>query len=802
PTSIDAFVFGYLAPLIHGPASNSALARYASSRKNLCDFVNRILTVYLGDLAKDNDTTDSVSTTIPTTSNEDRLRDKVAVIAVGILTMCAYAYLSGLIRIEINQSVFDVDNLIENIAYKSTDGNVINENFDPSLLESKFRHAMSILQDYQVQTDQNIKHLEELCEKERNTWANSVAQLEELYQSTYTGQQELEMRISVISTKVIQIGHQLESKSNPRQQLIDARTTAKYLERFLDANDDVSLMFQDASKLEQAAHIIHQLYNVLQELPDEPKFIDAKTKVKERYLAIEEELLLEFSRAQVRNDKKAMKKYIKLLSKFKGHNDCIQNFITDCLKGYFDNPNIDIFNSIPQLFTKVSELINEIFDQPEKVTERLIITVYTEKLAPYVRDQLDPYVRNPDLDNMEKYLQTLYTLSKKATKLSNDLQTQKISDDPAFLHKLNQHVFKTYLKTYSKYEINCLEEKFQVHLERVESTGGQRRIKPTGLSITDIIQQRLLNTTDQVDESRFSPDLAAALLNDCKTAMNRITTLSEGLEAAENILQCFLRLLNALGNQHIETELQYSLQAIPGPEPKQEPDIRFFHAILQTNNSIQLIERYFVMDIAPLLLGTQQQAVLLQTKEKVFGQLEDLINIGIDKALLCIIGFVRNILNEQKRSDFKPESDLFISECSPICKRVVRSIDNQIVRLEQTADGKNLTSIFNEFGLRFHRLITDHVFKFEYNISGGLMMLQDISEYKKCSKKFRSSTVEQLFSILHALVNLLVVVPDNLRQVITEGHLASLTRDIIESFVQLRTDYKSARLHAMITTDQ
>jgi hypothetical protein len=44
-------------------------------------------------------------------------------------------------------------------------------------------------------------------------------------------------------------------------------------------------------------------------------------------------------------------------------------------------------------------------------------------------------------------------------------------------------------------------------------------------SITDMIQQRLLNTNDQIDESRFSPDLAAALLNDCKTAMNRITTV-------------------------------------------------------------------------------------------------------------------------------------------------------------------------------------------------------------------------------------------------------------------------------------
>ncbi|CAF0914822.1 unnamed protein product [Adineta steineri] len=103
PTSVDAFVFGYLAPLIHGPASNSGLARYASSRKNLRDFVNRILTVYLGHLATDNQTTDSAPTTVPKKPTEDRLRDKLAVIGVGILTMCAYAYFSGLIRIEISQ---------------------------------------------------------------------------------------------------------------------------------------------------------------------------------------------------------------------------------------------------------------------------------------------------------------------------------------------------------------------------------------------------------------------------------------------------------------------------------------------------------------------------------------------------------------------------------------------------------------------------------------------------------------------------------------------------------------------------
>ena len=41
---------------------------------------------------------------------------------------------------------------------------------------------MYLIKDYQIQTEQNIKQLEEACEKERNTWSNSVAQLEELYQ--------------------------------------------------------------------------------------------------------------------------------------------------------------------------------------------------------------------------------------------------------------------------------------------------------------------------------------------------------------------------------------------------------------------------------------------------------------------------------------------------------------------------------------------------------------------------------------------------------------------------------------------
>lgn len=54
--------------------------------------------------------------------------------------------------------------------------------------------------------------------------------------------------------------------------------------------------------------------------------------------------------------------------------------------------------------------------------------------------------------------------------------------------------------------------------------------------------------------------------------------------------------------------------------------------------------------------------------------------------------------------------------------------------------------------------------------------------------------VLHLFDTLHALCNLLVVAPDNLKQVCSGEQLASLDKNILHSFVQLRADYRSARL--------
>ena len=183
-------------------------------------------------------------------------------------------------------------------------------------------------------------------------------------------------------------------------------------------------------------------------------------------------------------------------------------------------------------------------------------------------------------------------------------------------------------------------------------------------SITDIIQQRLLNT-DQVDESRFSPDLAAALLNDCRTAMTRITTVSVQILLTNHYFsfpifsypkeqrrrKIFFNVFDVYSMLWAVNILTLNCNTVYKPylvqnQSKSQTYVSFklyFKRTIAFNwlNAISswILPRCFCKRIETkeythdqfCFRGTQQQTVLLQSKEKVFGQLEELINVGVDK---------------------------------------------------------------------------------------------------------------------------------------------------------------------------
>ena len=54
---------------------------------------------------------------------------------------------------------------------------------------------------------------------------------------------------------------------------------------------------------------------------------------------------------------------------------------------------------------------------------------------------------------------------------------------------------------------------------------------------------------------------------------------------------------------------------------------------------------------------------------------------------------------------------------------------------------------------------------------GAMLAICDVNEYRKCVKEFHIPVIIQLFDTLHSLCNLLVVVPEHLKEVCTGEQL-------------------------------
>ena len=76
---------------------------------------------------------------------------------------------------------------------------------------------------------------------------------------------------------------------------------------------------------------------------------------------------------------------------------------------------------------------------------------------------------------------------------------------------------------------------------------------------------------------------------------------------------------------------------------------------------------------------------------------------------------MRHILQtEQKKSDFKSDNNQMTNASS----KVTKAVENYIGKLNSCLDGRNVNNALKELGIKFHRCIYDHIFRFEYNEMG------------------------------------------------------------------------------------
>lgn len=602
----------------------------------------------------------------------------------------------------------------------------------------------------------------------------------------------------MVAGKIIHLGEQLENVNVPRRRISEAQTLLSYTIELLAAGA-LSLktvdVFNDNSRLFEAADAIQKLYLIAQDLPEE-KFSTLKKNIDTLYDQVEKNLIEKFASEHHAGDIQEMKRIANVLSNFKGYSQCVDVYIEQSQDVPFSGK--DIFESILPLCQKNYEIIEKVFSNPNQVMSKFILNIYQLKINQYVQTRLD------DRRDERKYLKTLYEIYVRTLKLSADLGKIKMSLEDDLLNKLTHNIFTKYLRDYIEIEMRHLDAMFSNELRKFYENKKHNKRQTERFSELKRDMQALISTKaniniSQIDdfggETFLSEELAITLLHEYSAAFERCRLFSKQQDFSSNILNVTDILFHYLLHDYCCYALDIGLQAIPFAESKVHPTIYFFDVVHKCNNIVHLLESTFNSNIIPYLTNNTTLIDCTNKKRNFLETINNKINNGLDRALGVIIGWVKFTLqNEQKKSDFKPETDNFDTVASVACLAVVPYTDTSIVRIKKCLDGENLTTVLAELGFRLHRVILDHLTQFQYNTVGAMCAICDINEYRKCVRALNNSLVTQLFDILHALCNLLLVKPENLLEVCCGDALNCLEKSVVLNFIQLRSDYKTIKL--------
>lgn len=464
---------------------------------------------------------------------------------------------------------------------------------------------------------------------------------------------------------------------------------------------------------------------------------------------------------------------------------------------------------------------------------KFVLNIYYGKLQEYVQHELDA-----DFSDSELYLKQLYELYANTNKLSNQLATAKImGSDQAFLDKLTKSIFAKYLLNYIEMETKHLKDRYLSILNRFyESKNHQKKPIPSG-SIQELkrdlqvkigraninIGNLAISSADAFGkETLLSEEVAISIIQETKDALQRCEVLSRlSNDQPAQVFQILELLLHYLCEQHLDYAIEMGLMSLPNFETKTAQEIKFFEIVQQCNGICHLFEKQFYSSFVPLVASSGKYNECIKRKRDMFEHLENKLNTGLEKCVAAIVAWIKTVLaNEQKKTDFKPETDDVEMVNTGTCLKVVRFLSAHVQQIRNNLDGKNLEAVLMELGVRFHKVVYEHLLAFQYSSIGAMLAILDVNAYRVCAEEFKIPLLNLLFSTLHALCNLLVVEPKNLKVVSNGESLVSvihfitvwiliinfvclflfyirqstLDKSVLINFVQLRADYKSAKL--------
>ncbi|KAB5527139.1 hypothetical protein DKX38_020986 [Salix brachista] len=495
-----------------------------------------------------------------------------------------------------------------------------------------------------------------------------------------------------------------------------------------------------------------------------------------------------------------------------------------------------LFKEITDTVRKEAATIMAVFPSPSDVMSILVQRVLEQRVTAL----LDKLLVKPSLVNlppMEEgglllYLRMLAVAYEKTQELARDLQAVGCGD--LDVEGLTESLFSSHKDEYPEHEQASLRQLYQAKMEELraesdhlsESTGtiGRSKGAPVAsshqqITVTVVTEFARWNEEAISRCSLFSsgPAMLAANVKAVFTCLlDEVGQyITEGLERARDGLTeaAALRERYVLGTSVSRRVAAAAASAAEAAAAAGESSFRsFMVAVQRCGSSVAIVQQYFANSISRLLLPVDgAHAASCEEMATAMSSAEAAAYKGLQQCIETVMAEVERLLSaEQRATDYRSPDDGMAPDHRPTnaCTRVVAYLSRVLEAAFTALEGLNkqafLTELvslsldsFDSTGIRLHKGLLNHWQKFTFNPSGGLRLKRDITEYGEFVRSFNAPSVDEKFELLGIMANVFIVAPESL-STLFEG-TPSIRKDA-QRFIQLREDYKSAKLASRLSS--
>ncbi|TYG52840.1 hypothetical protein ES288_D09G060700v1 [Gossypium darwinii] len=723
-----------------------------------------------------------------------------------------------------------------------------------------FKNSCKELVDLRKQIDGKLSNLKKEVSTQDDKHRKTLTELEKGVDGLFNSFARLDSRISSVGQTAAKVGDHLQSADAQRETASQAIELIKYLMEF-NRNPgslmELSPLFSDDSRVAEAASIAQKLRSFAEEDISKamPSVVGGATASRGLEVAVanlqeycnelENRLLARFDAASQRRELSTMSECAKILSQFNRGTSAMQHYVAtrpmfiDVEVMNSDNklvlgdqssqasPNYvarglsKLYKEITDTVRKEAATIMAVFPSPNDVMSILVQRVLEQR----VTSLLDKLLEKPSIAHPRPvgeggillYLRMLAVAYEKTQELARDLRAVGCGD--LDVEGLTESLFSAHKDEYSEYEQASLRQLYQAKLEELRAES-QKVSEPSGTigrskgasvasspleisvaAVTEFVRWNEEAITRCTLFSSLPATLAANVRSVFTCLLHQVSQyITDGLERARDSLTeaASLRERFVIGSS---VSRRVTSQAEAAAAAGESSFKSFMVAVQRAGSSVAIVQQYFANSISRLLLPVEgSHAATCEEMATAMSSAEGAAFKGLHQCIETVMAEVDRLLStEQKAADYHSPDDGMVHDHRPTnaCTRVVAYLSRVLETAFTTLEGLNKQAFLTELGNYLYKGLVNHWQKFTFNPSGGLRLKRDITEYGEFVRSFNAPTVDEKFELLGILANVFIVAPESLSSLF-EG-TPSIRKDA-QRFIQLRDDYKSAKLASRLSS--